>query len=54
LKEEDVFPYYGFLDDSIEIKSLFPQASKKSKFITNLFLGIYFVFAENNFNSSLF
>jgi hypothetical protein len=28
LKEEDVYPYYGFLDDSIEIKSLFPQASK--------------------------
>ena len=27
---------------------------QKSKFIINIFLGIYFVFAENNFNSSLF
>ena len=32
----------------------FSPSVKKSKFITNIFLGIYFVFAKNNFNCSLF
>jgi hypothetical protein len=53
LKEEDVNPYYGFLGASIKKESLSPRV-KKSKFISNIFLEIYPIFAEKNFNGSLF
>ncbi len=53
LKEEDVNPYYGFLGASIKKESLSPSV-KKSKFISNIFLEIYFVFAEKDLNSAFF